>query len=293
MNIVRINSGLGNQMFQYAFSCALKQREPDTKIDVSDFLYRKHHNGYELDKIFTLNPSYASQKECNKLADVSKSFCAEIRRNFFKIKRKAQGIVVSEYELPTKYNPEVLEVKNAYFIGFWQTEKYFADIAPLIHKEFMFRKPLDKYNEKIANEIQQCHAVSIHFRRGDYLKKKRLHSTGSVCSLDYYKNAIELIHQQVASPHFFIFSDDIAWVKENFVWPNATYIDHNKKKNSFKDMQLMSLCKHNIIANSSFSWWGAWLNRYEKKIVCAPEVWVRGVDLPDIIPDSWIKIPIE
>ncbi len=292
MNIVRINSGLGNQMFQYAFSVAMLQFEPDTKVDISEFNYRKHHNGYELDRIFNIDPQYATIKETDRLADVSKSLLSEIRRKFLKNKLKTTGSLVIEQEPPV-YKPQLLELKNTYFIGFWQSEKYFISIADKILQEFTFKIPLDKTNAEIAEKIQNTNAVSIHFRRGDYLKKSRAHITSTVCTVDYYRRAITYIAEKTDNPYFFIFSDDMDWVKENFILENAHYINNNSGKNSYRDMQLMSLCKHNIIANSSFSWWGAWLNRSADKIVCAPEIWFRQIDMPDIISENWVKIKVD
>jgi len=293
MNIVRITSGLGNQIFQYAFYCALKNNIPDTKMDISEFRYRKHHYGYELEKVFNIRPDYASKKECNKLADVSKDWLSEVRRKYFNIKLKTSGILVKEEILETQFHPDLLTIDNGYFLGFWQTEKYFAAVEQQLRNELTFKQPVDEENKKIIDEIVTCDAVSIHIRRGDYIKKRRLETVGSVCSLNYYQLSINYIRSKVKQPRFFIFSDDINWVKENLKIDNAYFVDINTGQNSFKDMQLMSLCKHNIIANSSFSWWGAWLNGYAEKIVIAPDIWFRDVPMQDIVPEKWIKISVD
>lgn len=293
MNIVRISAGLGNQMFQYAFYRALRSNMPATKMDVSEFKYRKHHNGYELEKIFNIVPEYASEKEANQLADLSKNWFSQFRRKTLGIKLKTKGTLIDEGKTGTYYHPELLTIDNAYFQGFWQTEKYFAGIESQIRNEFTFKIPLDKQNREIADLIASSNAVSIHIRRGDYMKERRLHTTGSVCSLDYYRQAIDNISSKIENPSWFVFSDDISWVKENLKLSQAHYVDINTAENSYRDMQLMSLCHHNIIANSSFSWWGAYLNNHSDKIVIAPGIWFRGVDMPDIIPENWIKITIE
>ena len=292
MNIVRVNSGLGNQMFQYALFRALYAKSSDTKMDIFSFKYRTFHNGYELEKIFNIQPVYATQKECDKLADVSKNIWAEIRRKVFKVRLKTTGNFVEEGDLGVFFHPEILTMKDTYFSGFWQTEKYFKDIESQLRHDFTFKQPLDDANLKIKQKIDACDSVSIHIRRGDYIKPSRAHILNT-CTQVYYERAIAYISQQVMNPVFFFFSDDIDWVKENFRMPHAEYVNINSGTDSYKDMQLMSCCKHNIIANSSFSWWGAWLNARKEKIVLTPSVWSRNIDTPNIVPDHWLKIEIE
>lgn len=292
MNIVRITSGLGNQLFQYAFYKALKAKQPDTKMDISEFKYRKHHYGFELEKIFHIAPDYATKEECNYLADVSKDWVSEFRRKYLHFHLPAHGKLIKEDVIGTAFHPELLSARNSYFWGYWQTEKYFSDISSLLLKELTFSELTDEENLKTAELIQKQESVSIHIRRGDYIKKRRIDICGSVCTLNYYQQAIAHILANTNNPHFFIFSDDLSWAKENLVLPNAYFVDTNRGIDSYKDMQLMSLCKHNIIANSSFSWWGAWLGQYDKKMVVAPNIWFRNDPLPDILPDSWVKISI-
>lgn len=293
MNIIRITSGLGNQMFQYAFFCALREISSDTKMDISEFKHRKHHYGYELEKIFNIVPVYATRKEVETLADVSKDFFSDFRRKFLNIHLKTSGMLITEGEIGAGFHSELLHRQNTYFQGYWQTEKYFNTIKEIIKGNFTFKIELDAENRQLANQISTCNSVSIHIRRGDYMKSRRFHQTGSVCSPAYYRRAIDYIQSHTKDAFFFFFSDDIDWVKANLEFPNACYVENNKGKDSYMDMQLMSLCKHNIIANSSFSWWGAWLNSYSEKIVIAPDIWFRNVDMPDIIPDDWIRIAVD
>jgi hypothetical protein len=293
MNVVRITSGLGNQLFQYAFYRALKENDPTTKMDVSEFSHRKHHYGYELEKTFHIEPNYTTKKESDSLVDVSKDFLSVLRRNLLKQKRNCSGYLIEEKTLGTRFHPQLLNKKNTYFQGFWQTEKYLLPIAKELRKELTFKQEMDKENLEIATLITSCHSVSLHIRRGDYLKKRRFDTVGSVCTEKYYAQSIQYITNQLEQPRFFVFSDDIHWVKKHLNIKQATYVDVNTGKNSFKDMQLMSLCQHNIIANSSFSWWGAWLNAHPDKIVIAPAIWFRGTDMPDIIPTNWIKMDVD
>lgn len=292
MNIVTISAGLGNQIFQYAFFRALKKNNADTKMDISDFAYRKHHNGYELEKIFNIIPDYATRKECNALADLSKDLWSDIRRKFLKIHLKCYGKIVKEDIVGYKFHPDILNYFDTFFVGFWQSEKYFKSIEKELREELTFKGTLDSENQKIADKILSGNSVSIHIRRGDYVKARRT-ETWNVCSLDYYKRAIEYIEANSNNPQFFIFSDDMQWVKDNLPNKNFTYVDNNKGSNSFRDMQLMSLCKHNIIANSSFSWWAAWLNASDDKIVIAPSIWFRHEAMPDVIPDNWVRINVD
>lgn len=290
MNIVRITSGLGNQMFQYAFYRALKANWPETKIDVSEFRHRRHHNGYELEQVFDIVPDHASRRECDSLADLSKDLLSEFRRRFLRVQLNCTGTLVRESELGAWFHPELLTMRNGYFQGFWQTERYFLPVARPLRTAFTFKQPMDAGNSRIAEDIGSCDAVSIHVRRGDYVKKRRLETIGSVCSPKYYRDAIARIRARVPQPRFFVFSDDPAWVRDNVKLDDALQVDINTGGASFRDMQLMSLCKHNIIANSSFSWWGAWLNANPGRLVLAPDVWSRDASMPDVVPEGWLRI---
>jgi hypothetical protein len=177
-------------------------------------------------------------------------------------------------------------------MGYWQSEKYFSEFSQQIRRDFSFCKPLSSDNEEFANEINHINAVSLHVRRGDFVNNPTTLATHGLCSLDYYRAAVQYISYRVNQPHFFIFSDDIAWTKENLeiVFP-CHYVDHNQGAESHNDMRLMSLCQHHIIANSSFSWWGAWLNPSKEKIVIAPKRWfAKQIDTRDLLPPSWVVL---
>ena len=178
--------------------------------------------------------------------------------------------------------------------GYWQSPKYFNSIETLIRKEFTFQKPLDSKNLEILNLIKNTISVSIHIRRTDFqiINSNDIHG---FCSLEYYDEAINYIHTNVLMSKFFIFSDDINWAKENLKVPmNSYFVSGNTGEKSYIDMQLMSNCNHNIIANSSFSWWGAWLNSNPKKIVIAPKKWFSdekmNAQTDDLIPAEWIRM---
>ncbi len=293
MNIVRISAGLGNQMFQYALAFALeKQKKDSVKLDISEFAYRKHHQGYELERIFNITSSYATYDEVAKIADTCKSLSAWFRRDILKIKLHTQGTLYKESGF--EYNPLLKDMHNTYFQGFWQSWKYFQDVEQELRNQFTFKTLLSPENTICANAMATCESVAIHVRRGDYTKPRRWKEIGSICSLDYYNWAIAHIREQLKeNVHFFIFSDDMEWVKNNLPLENATYVSWNNGAESYNDMRLMSLCKHNIIANSSFSWWGAYLNANPDKIVIAPAKWYRSTPTPHLIPQGWIQLPID
>jgi hypothetical protein len=182
---------------------------------------------------------------------------------------------------------------GSYIRGFWQTEKYFQSISEIIRQEFAFRFSPDEKNYELLNIIKNTNAVSIHIRRGDYVSVVKTNQLHGLCDLSYYINSVNIISNKYPNVHFFIFSDDIPWARANLVLDSpCTYVDINSENNSHEDLRLMTYCKHNIIANSSFSWWGAWLNKNPKKIVIAPKKWMTNVSVESIelIPDTWIKI---
>jgi hypothetical protein len=170
-------------------------------------------------------------------------------------------------------------------IGDFQSEKYFKNIEDIIRKEFTLKKILS------SNPIRDPNAVSIHLRGGDYVKGNRSNFHG-VCGPEYYSDAIALIHTHVDSPHFYIFTDDLPWAQNHIKFPEPFTIISKTNSDPCEELVLMSSCKHNIISNSTFSWWAAWLNRNPEKIVIAPRKWFNDATMPseDIIPSEWIQL---
>lgn len=261
MITVKLIGGLGNQLFQYAFGRSLSS-DLNTELffDLShyDSEYAKslRHEFYTLNyfKIEDIN----AEKFPNEIESSSKlSYYKE--RDFNEITG-----------FPSLKNFDALELP-AHFEGYWQTEKYFMHNEKLIRKDFQFKTPIKGKNKKIAKDISDNNAVAMHIRRGDYLNYTKF----GTCSTDYYKRSVEFIEKQVDNPKFFIFSDDHLWVKENIHIPHPTYrVTNNDVENGHEDLRLMSLCNHFIIANSSFSWWGAWLSENKDKIVTTPQPWL-------------------
>lgn len=276
MKIVRLIGGLGNQMFQYALYLALKDAFPAEDIYVDKTLYSSYHlhNGLELERIFHVELPQAPIAEMKKLCWYSSNY--KLTRLLQKLlpARKAECFEPSDYSLDSTV---LTQEGNRVFWGYWQCVQYFEAVSSAVKTAFTFPAFEDEQNVAMQRIIENSsESVSLHVRRGDYLKSGLY---ARLCDLDYYKKAISYICKNRQTPHFFIFSDDIAYCRQEIV-PlvenhSVTFIDFNRGNSSFRDMQLMSLCKDNIIANSSFSWWAAYLNMNSGKLVCAPEKWVN------------------
>lgn len=267
MVIITVRGGLGNQMFQYALSLKLHSLGVKVLLDLHVFDRVSMHNGYELEDIFRISADYSSSNPMKRL--------------FYKLKYPKKR----EYSFA--FDSEIEKSRDVILDGYWQSERYFESIDEQLRKKLTFPPLVSEENINTLRKIEESNSVSIHIRRGDYLSAPEYQG---ICTLDYYQRAIAYIEETVSNPHFFIFSNDISWCRENLPLENCTYVNGNEGSSSFRDMQLMSACKHNIIANSSFSWWGAWLNKHRDKIVIAPTLWLNDVDDSTIIPKEWIRI---
>ncbi len=289
MVVVNLIGGLGNQMFQYAAGRALSlRRDTSLKHDVSDFEGYRLHQGFELHRVFACQVELASHAEVHALLGwrSGQRMMSLLKRRQLAWLRGSRFVVEPHF----RYWSGIKDVPgDCYLAGYWQSERYFADVTENVHNDFTFKNPLSGRNLELSGQIAACNAVSLHIRRGDYVTNVKTSGLLGACSLDYYRDAIAYMVGRVESPRFFVFSDDIEWVKAhlNLDVP-CTYIDHNRGADSYRDMQLMSLCRHHIIANSSFSWWGAWLNPCADKIVIAPKRWFAStLNSEDLIPQAW------
>ncbi len=278
MRLIKMTGGLGNQMFIYAFYLKMKQRFANTRIDLSDMMHYHVHHGYEMNRVFALpQVEFCMNRTWKKVLEFL----------FFKTilerKQKSLDAFWKPYAWPF-----------IYFKGFYQSERFFSDIEQEVRKTFTFdmSKASDRSVQMAARMDGDVNSVSLHVRRGDYLEPKHWENTGSVCQLPYYRNAIAEIKSRLKNPVFYVFSDDLEWVKENLPLDNAVYIDWNKGNDSWQDMMLMSHCRRHIICNSTFSWWGAWLDPHKDKTVIVPERWFRHTETPYIYPEGWTKVPI-
>jgi hypothetical protein len=280
-------------MFQYAAGRALSLSTHQIQnLDLNDFTGYQLHNGFELERVFNIDKVVKSTSSNIQelLSWRANSFAKKILRRSHFAKLRGQSFIVEPY---FNYWPNFFELKqDCYLYGYWQSERYFKDFADIIRQDFAFKIPLDERNKKVVLEMTNTQSVSLHVRRGDYVNDPKNSNIMHICSLEYYRQAINYIVKRIEQPVFYIFSDDIAWVKEHLsIEFPCVYIDHNSGSESYRDMQLMSLCKHHVIANSSFSWWGAWLNANPEKTVIAPREWfVNKNNVDDLIPHNWIKI---
>ncbi len=289
MFIFQLMGGIGNQMFQHATARALStKRGIPFKVHFED-PYKDAVRRYNLD-VFTLTTEQASNKELKKIRP-SIGFKRKVHK-WFRFQEKKHFVSEQSYFV---FNENLFNCpSNSYVYGFWQTEKYFIEVEDLIRADFTFKEPAIGENKVLLNCIMNDpKAVSLHIRRGDYVSVEKTSKIHGVCSMDYYEKAIALVVAKIEQPVFYIFSDDMDWVKTNFRIPYSTvYVDINNDATNYEDLRLMSNCKHHIIANSSFSWWGAWLNNNSSKIVIAPQKWanVEGLNTSDLIPENWIRI---
>lgn len=292
MKIVNILGGLGNQMFVYAMYLALKEAHPDEEVYICKRSYNGYplHNGYELNRVFHANAPEASVWQLVNIAYPYWNYRTwQLMRHLFP---KRSCMLSGTEDIPFDYE-NVTRKEDGFYDGYWQNENNFLPIRDKILEVFSFPQFNDKRNIELAELITNKRAVSCHVRRGDYLKDPLY----GVCTSEYYVKAIDEINRKVSPDLYCVFSDDVKWCKENLGEiigkdKEIVFVDWNKGQNSFRDMQLMSLCNHNIIANSSFSWWGAWLNNHDDKVVVAPNIWMNKPMVNDPLCDSWIKIKV-
>lgn len=269
MKILLFGGGLGNQIFEYVFYLYLKKKYPKEKIyGIYHKKWLKDHNGLEIDKIFDIDLPSSSYYA---------TFVTYILYIIKKINPKTSLCSLNPYE------PKL----NAIFFNAYKPDKRYYEG---LNNWISFRKvELKGCNSDVLKSIQNTQSVSIHVRRGDYLNSGLSTVYGGICTVQYYEKAIDEIKKILPNPQFYIFSDDMDWVRKNLCLENAVYIDWNKGENSYLDMYLMSFCKASIIANSTFSYWGAYLNK-DVQVVVYPRKWFNIKDTPDIFRDEWIAL---
>ena len=280
---IKLSGGLGNQMFQFATGFAIaKKNNLRLSLDLNYINKRQLFNGFELEKIFNI---YSKVSFLNKPLSFRSM-------SFKEILNKIDVTFYNFKEPHFHYTETILDIpKHSFLDGYWQSENYFKDYTNEIKEIFNFPEELDEQNLLISNDINKNNSISVHIRRGDFLLKTNYNHL--IDLKDYYLKAIKESSKFFKNPKYFIFTDDPLWVTNNFVLDHSyIVVDINRGSKSFLDMYLMSLCKSNIIANSSFSWWGAWLNNKKDKIVYAPKNWFndKSICTNDLIPSSWNTI---
>ena len=281
MIITKIKGGLGNQLFQYATGRAVASHHKlPLKLDLTWFETNKLHNGYRLDQL-AIQAEIATENEIIKLKGENNILFSALRKvglfkrkSYFKEKR-------SSY-----FDGGVFKNEFLYLNGYWQNELYFSNIRELLLGELSPINSMNDLGYVYLESIEKSNSVSLHVRRGDYLNLRNI----GVLGVDYYTKAVDYIRQNVENPTFYIFSDDLEWCKDSLGFlDNCIYVDRTQTE--IEDLKLMSFCRHNIIANSSFSWWGAWLNQNPNKVVIAPKCWLLDdTGSSNVILSDWVKV---
>jgi hypothetical protein len=288
MIITSIYGGLGNQMFQYAIGKSIATiNNIDFKIDTY-----KINNSNFIARDFSLSKFNISAEHA-ELSEVKNFHCSKYL-DFIFGKLYQKNIRLSNKIFEKKqfhFDRNMLAISSGYLDGYWQSFKYFEGIREILLKEFTLVDELNFKNKLIFDKIIELNSVSIHIRRGDYVKDEKNNAIYNVFGIEYYHKAINFISKKINKPYFFVFSDDLEWASQNLSLNNATFVDVNSTKNPEIDLILMANCKHNIIANSTFSWWGAWLNENSQSITIAPKKWINTIDdLDDLYSDTWIRL---
>lgn len=292
---IPIKGGLGNQMFCYAYSEFLKSQGYQTELLWRDYLFTKQHNGIELDRAFGIEFSERDKRLLRLYTRFNKFFQTKtlkiLASKFVKEFDKISTRKIFEQSTPFSFC-EISYEAETLANGFWQNNRYLDPIRPKLLKIFSFKLPLEYEKSKIVALITSVESVALHIRRGDYLDKEFADFNVFGEKLDYHAKAIDKIRSIIPDALFFVFSDDIKWCKKKLVGSQYYFVDTNKGINSYLDMYLMSLCKHIIIANSTFSWWAAYLhneNNHDKHLVVAPKIWNNnGINTDSFSPQSWI-----
>jgi len=293
--LIKLFGGLGNQMFQYATAKVIAEKEKSQILIDTSFYNDQDANLKKFPRHFTLGIFDNSIR----IATEKEIYLFYILTNLEKLKKKLGFNYPKVFvESTFAFDPQVLKLKApVYLKGYFQSHNYFSAKEKLIRNIYKFPlNGLDEKNEKIKRKIVSEYSVSVHIRRGDYVKDKKTKKFHGNCSMAYYNKAIEFFSSRISDFNLVFFSDDIQWVQQEFkALPNKKiYVSGNTDEDSWKDMFLMSLCNHNIIANSSFSWWGAWLNENSDKKIIAPKNWFLDVEQEknsgDLLPKDWIRI---
>jgi len=291
--VIKVQGGIGNQMFQFAYYTELESKGYDVSLDLFYYQVYQSHNGFEIDKIFeNLKFKIVSDDFRSYLSDLDRNFLSRLRRKFSPKKSHYIERIYS-YDFNHHKIEYLIRKSDIYLDGYWEDERYFKSVIHNVRKLYSFPSINEIQNINLYNDISNTLSISLHVRRGDKVKSK-LHR---VQDLNYYLEAINTVKGLVGSNlTFFVFSDDVDWVKDqfSFITEDFRYVNWNTGKKSFRDMQLMSVCQHNIIAASTFSWWAAYLNNNPNKVVIAPSKMFNDssvhLENKGFIPSSWIKI---
>ncbi len=281
MVIIRMQGGLGNQLFQYALYETFRAKGFETKVDISDYEDGRESRSLEIQKL-GLKPETANRRDLRRYYADSSVLTQRVFRYLFGRKKYYK-------ERQYDFNPRVLEMTDGFLSGYWQSEKYFADAAAVVRNKICFQDTDTEIMRRREEQIVSTNSVSVHVRMGDYLKAPELYA--GICGEGYYKEAFAYIADRVNAAVFYVFSDEPDKAKELFADYECHIVAENRGSDSYKDMYLMSRCRHHVIANSTFSWWGAWLDNRPDKIVITPQRWNNLCHDHDICCERWTMIP--
>ena len=285
--VISFSGGLGNQMFQYALLKNLELRGKNVLADLDSY-QRIGVMGFRLTNVFS-NIKLEVCTRGQKKSLLEKNVCVGKKEKKFVIYRETTSLLP---EKKKEADMSLLDITGGFIVGMHQNYRF----AEMVRNELLENFKFDEWREdklkSLANNIEKENAISVHIRRGDYTSNNNKAAYGNICTEKYYKNAIKYMKENVKDCKFYLFSDDIEEIKEYGGMENAVYIEKAMfdAYEDWYDMYLMSVCKHNIIANSTFSWWGAWLNQHDGRIVVAPTKWINTCDYQDIYPKEWIRL---
>lgn len=274
MMIIRLMGGLGNQLQQYALYRKYEMLGKEAKLDITWFA-DKVQEKMQAPRLLELNRFEGLSVKTAAAEDVRSLLGRQFEEQaglWEKVKRKINPALVPVFEETEMYHPEILGWDGKYLVGYWACEAYYADVLDTIRSEIRFPASENPQNAAMAQEMEQTQSVSIHIRRGDYLDVANREMFGNICTESYYERAVSYLKEKVPNPVFYIFSDDSDYVRTKYQGKEYRIVDWNKGEDSLYDMMLMSHCRHNICANSTFSFWGARLNGHAGKIMIRPSI---------------------
>lgn len=300
MIIVRISGGIGNQLFQYSLARAIKQHMPGVEVGLDDESYR-HPKSHQTPRSFLLNKFNITLPITTMDEKMRAGISHAHDKTLLSLLKKKISILINSrkplnhrkfiLEPSFAYCPEMSETvhDDSFVSGIWQSERYFKDIAPILHKELTLKDLLSPTAEAMRQRINRDgSSVSVHVRRGDYTRLAKIRPLPT----DYYQRSFDYIRERIPNARFYIFSDDMEWTKTHFsAFENIVYAS-NQGMLDYEELTLMSSCRYHIIANSTFSWWGAWLDSRAEKIVITPNKWFSDsdADTKDLIPEEWVQL---
>ncbi len=294
MIIVRLIGGLGNQLFQYAIARHIAEIHGTVlKLDISGFETYKLHK-YSLWP-FNIQENFASPEEVAALTIRKQGIPERVLRRALRCSSELAPTYIREKHF--HFDPEILNLPDGIYLeGYWQSEMYFKHIESIIRQEFTVKTPQEDTDKRVAEQITSCQSVSLHIRRQDYVSNIETKQAHGICGVDYFLHCVGNLIRVANNPHFFVFSDEPEWARDNLeLFYETTFVHHNGADKNYEDLRLMSQCNHHIISNSTFSWWGAWLNQHSEKVVLAPRQWFgkerqASRNMNDLLPDSWVKL---